>query len=163
MTVPAIYKCEDDECESFSNAPRILYDVTHTTTTYITGGQWSVPAQNGVSGVANHQTICQFAHLTTVPTVLDTTDYNFGECALINPVGSGGLPVNNLFNIYYAAYYEELYNPNTRIMKLKVYLTPSDINGFNFYDTVIIKNREYRVNKIDYKAGELAKVEFILI
>jgi len=48
-------------------------------------------------------------------------------------------------------------------MKIKVYLTPSEIANFNFYDIVRIKNREYRVNKIDYKAGELSTVEFILI
>jgi len=48
-------------------------------------------------------------------------------------------------------------------MTLRVNLTPADINTFRFFDTVLIKNKEYRVNKIDYKAGELANVEFILI
>ena len=48
-------------------------------------------------------------------------------------------------------------------MTLKVHLTPADIQNFKFYDTVLIKNREYRVNKIEYKPKTLAKVEFILI
>jgi len=122
-----------------------------------------VPAQNGVSGVSNHTTICQFAHVTEVPTTTDTIDYNFGECNLINPVDAGGLPVDNLYNLYWGEYFEELFNVDTRVLKMKVYLTPADINGFNFYDIVRIKNREYRVNKIDYKSGELATVEFILI
>ena len=39
----------------------------------------------------------------------------------------------------------------------------SQIANFNFYDHVQIKNRTYRVNLIEYKAGELSKVEFILI
>ena len=56
-----------------------------------------------------------------------------------------------------------LYNPDTRIMSLKVNLSPGDINTFKFYDTVFIKNREFRVNKIDYKPNDLATVEFILI
>ena len=30
-------------------------------------------------------------------------------------------------------------------------------------DTVIIKNREFRVNKIDYKPNDLSTVEFILL
>jgi hypothetical protein len=60
-------------------------------------------------------------------------------------------------------YFNELYNPDTRTMTLKVNLTPGDINTFNFYDTVFIKNRLFRVNKIDYKPNELATVEFILI
>ena len=48
-------------------------------------------------------------------------------------------------------------------MTLKVFLTPADLANFDFYDHIRIKNREYRVNKIDYTAGELSKVEFILI
>jgi hypothetical protein len=48
-------------------------------------------------------------------------------------------------------------------MTIKVKLTPADINTFKFNDTVFIKNRTFRVNKIDYKPNDLATVEFILI
>jgi hypothetical protein len=48
-------------------------------------------------------------------------------------------------------------------MSLKVNLSAGDLNTFNFFDRVMIKNREYRVNKIDYKPNSLATVEFILI
>ena len=48
-------------------------------------------------------------------------------------------------------------------MTIKVNLSPADINTFKFTDTVMIKNREFRVNKIDYKPNDLAVVEFILI
>ena len=48
-------------------------------------------------------------------------------------------------------------------MTIKVNLSPSQINTFKFNDTIIIKNREFRVNKIDYKPNDLATVEFILI
>ena len=48
-------------------------------------------------------------------------------------------------------------------MSLKVDLRAADINTFNFQDTVFIKNRQFRVNKIDYKPGDLSIVEFILI
>ena len=48
-------------------------------------------------------------------------------------------------------------------MTLKVNLNAGDINRFNFYDKVMIKNKEYRVNKIDYKPNDLSTVEFILI
>ena len=70
---------------------------------------------------------------------------------------------NNLFNYYWLPYFNELYNPDTRTMTLKVNLNAGDINRFEFYDTVFIKNREFRVNKIDYKPNDLATVEFILI
>jgi hypothetical protein len=75
----------------------------------------------------------------------------------------GNATPNNLFNTYWAPYFNELYNPDTRTMTLKVNLTPGDLNSFNFYDTIFIKNRLFRVNKIDYKPNELATVEFILI
>mgnify|MGYP003626329082 FL=1 len=48
-------------------------------------------------------------------------------------------------------------------MTLKVNLNASDINQFNFFDQVMIKNKNYRVNKIDYKPNDLSTVEFILI
>ena len=110
----------------------------------------------------------QFTHLTDIPTVTtippqptDTNDFHFGDCQLIPPIGNA--TVNNLFSLYWLPYFNELYNADTRTMSLKVNLTPGDMNSFNFFDTVFIKNREYRVNKIDYKPGDLATVEFILI
>ena len=48
-------------------------------------------------------------------------------------------------------------------MTLKVNLNPSDIATFKFYDKIFIRNRIFRVNKIEYKSNSLAKVEFILI
>ena len=75
----------------------------------------------------------------------------------------GNPPVDNLFQTYWAPYFNELYNADTRTMTLKVNLSPSDIASFKFYDTVFIKNRSFRVNKIQYKPNSLAKVEFILI
>ena len=74
-----------------------------------------------------------------------------------------GMPTDNLFSIYWQPYFNELYNADTRIMILKVNLTSADINTFKMYDTVFIKNRSFRVNKIEYKPNSLATVEFILI
>ena len=65
--------------------------------------------------------------------------------------------------MYWAPYYNELYNADTRTMTIKVNLSPADINTFKFTDTVMIINREFRVNKIDYKPNDLSTVEFILI
>jgi hypothetical protein len=103
----------------------------------------------------------QFSHLSDVPTITDARDFHFGICQVMPGVGN---PVpGNLFSLYWQPYYNELYNPDTRIMTLKVNLSPSDISTFKMYDTVMFKNREFRVNKIDYKPNDLAKVEFILV
>ncbi len=163
---PAIYayNSEDDTSEGFENSPRIMYDngvVDMASTTY------SVPAQNGGTANAFEFQFLQFSHLSDIPTITsvppvpaDTRDFHFGECQLL----TGDVPtVNNLFNLYWLPYYNELYNPNTRTMTIKVNLSPADINTFKFNDTVFIKNRVFRVNKIDYKPNDLATVEFILI
>lgn len=163
---PAIYayNSEDDTSEGFENSPRIMYDngsKTLSSTTY------SIPAQNGVGANALVNQFLQFSHLSAIPTITtvppaitDTRDFHFGECQLL----TGDVPTaNNLFNLYWLPYYNELYNPNTRTMTIKVNLNPADINTFKFNDTVFIKNRVFRVNKIDYKPNDLATVEFILI
>jgi hypothetical protein len=129
-----------------------------------TGTTYYIPEQNGVVS-SNEPNFLQFSHLTEVPTSSaspsTTIDFHFGICQLMPGVGSP--TPNNLFNLYWLPYYSELYNPNTRTMTLKVNLSPADINTFRFNDRVFIKNRVFRVNKIDYKPNDLATVEFILI
>jgi len=161
--MPQLYAMnEDGETEGFDNSPRIMYN----NGIKITGGQYFIPEQNG--GVASNElTYLLFSHFTDVPTTVstpplptDTRDFNFGVCQ--NLIG-GSVPVNNLYELYWKPYFDELYNPDTRTMTIKVNLSPSDINTFKFNDTVFLKNRTFRVNKIDYKPNDLATVEFILI
>ena len=166
FVTPAIYSysADDGTSEGFDNSPRIMYNngkVTMGAATYY------IPPQNGTAS-ENATTFLQFSHLTSIPTVTssppastDTSDFHFGECQLIDPIGNA--VVKNLFNIYWLPYFNELYNADTRLMSIKVNLTPGDINSLNMFDTVFIKNREFRINKIDYKPNDLATVEFILI
>ena len=164
LIVPSIYTMDDEGVTSaFGNSPRILFN----NGLKLAFQDYYVPTQNGV---AAHELAgyLQFSHLTDIPTVTstppettDTVDFHFGACQLLPPIGQP--TVNNLFNMYWASYYNELYNPDTRIMTIKVDLNPADINTFKFFDTVMIKNREFRVNRIDYKPQDLSTVEFILI
>ena len=158
--VPTIYSynADDGSSEPFDNAPRIMYDNGVKT---LANHTYYVPPQNGDPGDAFEDEYLCFSHLNPMPGILGGTDFHFGECQLAPGVGVA--PVDNLFNTYWLPYYSQLYNPNTRIMTLKVNLKPGDISKFNMYDTVMIKNREFRVNKIDYKPNDLAKVEFILV
>ena len=111
----------------------------------------------------------QFSHLSTIPSFSATTlDYVFESGQLFpgvagTSVGGGGAPAANLYSLYWQPYFNELYHEDTRVMTLKVNLSPTDVASFKFYDTVFIKNRAFRVNKIDYKPNSLATVEFILI
>ena len=136
IITPALYSMnEDGTSEGFENSPRIMFNNGKKTTVF----DYYIPEQNGLTS-ANLDTYLQFSHLTSLsPGAIATNkrDFHFGECQLIQPVG--GPTNNNLFNLYWLPYYSELYNPDTRIMTIKVNLSPSDINTFKFNDTVFIK------------------------
>ncbi len=156
---PTIYSSneEGNEFEGFDNKPRILYN--NGAVTLPNAETYYIPAQNALSS-ENTTQFLQFSHLSDIQPIATDRDFNFGECQLI---GINAATINNLYNTYYSQYFNELYDPNTRTMKMKVNLNAADINTFKFYDTVFIKNREFRVNKIDYKPNDLSTVEFILI
>jgi len=162
FVVPVVYTSNDDntEFESYNNKPRVLFKISSSPFDLPSTITYKIPAQNGVGQLDATQYL-RFSHTTAIPAASTDTDLNFGETQLINGVGVS--PEDNLYNTYWSPYYDELYNPDTRYMTLKVNLNASDINQFNFYDKVMIKNREYRVNKIDYKPNDLSTVEFILI
>ena len=154
---PAIYaRGSDGTWEGFENSPRIMYN----NGIKATGTSYYIPPQNGLSS-ENQTNFLQFSHLTDIPTINGTRDFHFGESQIITAVGTP--TPENLFNIYWLPYYSQLYNPNTRLMTIKVNLNASDINLFKFNDKVFLKNRTFRVNKIDYKPNDLSTVEFILI
>jgi hypothetical protein len=157
FVVPNVYSKNDDGTyEGFDNSPRVFYNNGIKST----GASYYIPAQNGLSS-ENQTNFLQFSHLSTIPSVsATTTDFVFASEQLI---GLGDPPTDNLYSMYWQPYFNELYSPDTRTMTLKVNLSPSDVAAFKFYDTVFIKNRVFRVNKIDYKPNDLATVEFILI
>jgi hypothetical protein len=155
--IPSIYAMEEDKTsKGFDNSPRIFYNNGIKST----GASYYIPAQNGLLS-ENQPDFLQFSHLSDIPTLTTTRDFVFESQQLYSPIGTP--PTNNLFSVYWQPYFNELYNPDTRTMTLKVNLTAGDINTFKFYDKVYIKNRSFRVNKIQYKPNSLATVEFILI
>ena len=155
--VPQIFDYDGGQYQEINNLPRILYN--NGTVTLNGGVTYYIPEQNGVTS-ANQPTFLQFTHLSAVqPTVTDN-DYNFGQSQL---VGLDPAPPNNLYALYYSQYFSELYNPNTKVVTLKINLNASDINTFRFYDKIRIKNQVYRCNRIDYKPNDLSTVELILI
>ena len=160
FVVPRIYTMDEDGTPaSFDNMPRILYNNgVHVLAT----NTYRVLAQNGdVEKTLNG--FLQFSHLSEIPSISPTSaNYYFNNQWLITP-NVGDPPIDDLYTTYWSPYINELYNADTRIMTLRVNLSSSDIASFKFYDTVMIKNRSFRVNYIDYKPNSLAKVEFILL
>ncbi|ANS03428.1 hypothetical protein [uncultured Mediterranean phage uvDeep-CGR2-KM19-C269] len=158
MVVPTIFKSNEDKTEfnAYENAPRILYDNGK-----INGGfPYTSPAQNSAFQFTNKYSYLQFSHFSDFPTNNGSLDLNFKACPMI--FGGYGM-VRNLFNEYWSAYYDELYHVDTKIIKTELVLNANDLAAFRFYDKIMLKNREYRVNNIDYVPNGISKVELILI
>ena len=71
---------------------------------------------------------------------------------------------NNLFNIYWENFINELSNRSSRIITAEFYLTPYDIANFRFNDNIYIRDQYYKVNKInnyDPTREAVVKVELI--
>ncbi len=164
FTSPAIFaKKGEDNFEDFENLPRILHD------NGVHAGQWggdgfSSPIQNHATDRFNNQYYyLQFTHYENpIPsTNIEDKNYNFGLCqTLSNPIN---IPTETLYHTYWQPYIDDLYDNDTRVLKLKINLYPSDVSGFRFYDMIRIKNRLYRCNNINYRPGDISDIELILL
>ena len=157
---PAIYSSDGGVYQSFDNKPRILYKTSASPFTMTDGTSYSIPTQNGVTGSGTETKYLKFSHTTDLPPLSTSLDLNFSPHLLI---GISGSTPNSLYQEYWSNYFDELYNFDTKTMTVKVNLNASDISQFDFRNKVMIRNRAFRVNKIDYKPNDLSTVEFILI
>ena len=169
LYVPQIVNMKSDgTIQGFDNKPRILYDMNGDGSNYNILTQlpsnngvqktYRIPSFNGTTGEQNSRFL-QFGHVTAYPINNSQRDFNFGAVQMVSPFVSG--TPRNLFNEFWSPYYDELYNSDTMVVKIRCLLSPQEMSDINFYDKIFIKNREYRINKIDYKAGELSVVELI--
>jgi hypothetical protein len=160
---PAIFsKKGDDDFSDFESKPRILFDNGVHTGTFAGYGYQS-PVQNSTSAnFDNQKEYLFFSHYERIVPFTGTEDknYNFGSCQTL---GFGPIPSETLYSEYWQPYIDDLYDNDTRQLKLKINLYPSDVSGFRFYDLIQIKNRLYRVNKINYRPGAMSDVELILL
>ena len=157
---PAIYSSDGGVYQSFDNKPRILYKTSASPFTMTDGTSYFIPAQNGVTGTGAETKYLKFSHTTDLPPLLTSLDLNYSPHLLI---GISGNTIHSLYQEYWSNYFDELYNFDTKTMTVKVNLNASDITQFDFRNKVMIQNRAFRVNKIDYKPNDLSTVEFILI
>ena len=157
---PAIYSSDGGVYQSFDNKPKILYKTSASPFTMTDGTSYSIPAQNGVTGTSAETKYLKFSHTTDLPPLSTSLDLNFSPHLLI---GISGNTLNSLYQQYWSNYFDELYNFDTKTMTVKVNLNAADITQFDFRNKVMIQNRAFRVNKIDYKPNDLSTVEFILI
>ena len=136
---------------NWNNKPRILYDV----------GVQNLTGNNYLyfPGFLSYQQYLLFLPVDEFPITANTKSLDFG----VVDYGLGSPVLFGLFNEYWAKYIDELYHKDTRIAKVKAYITAKDLNEFTFKDIIMIKNRKYRVKMIDYKADSLSILELITI
>lgn len=152
LAVPAIINT-DTSLSYWPNKPRILYDngvqtmSTHT---------FRVPPLNWNA----EDDYLLFSPVDIYPITASTKSLDF---AVVNYGIGGSAVLQSLYNVYWSKYIDELYHKDTRIAKVKAYLTSKDISDFSFNDVVMIKNRKYRVKLIDYKQDALSTLELITI
>lgn len=83
-------------------------------------------------------------------------DYNFDAIKYSYYPELTSLTANNLTNLYWINYLDEISDKNAKIIKCKIYLTPNDIATFNYNDSIYIDGltddggHYFYVNKITY-------------
>lgn len=157
LVCPAIIKKENNVIQPHKGNIRILY---WSGTINLPNTQWTL------YGNAGSQTFTTFPHA-------GHTDNPYSPSVDI----SWGLPTkvyytypnqqwttNNLFNKYYSKYIEQISDKNSKIVVTDFYLTPTDIQQFDFRYPIFFKDAYYLVNKIiDYNplVKKVTRVELI--
>lgn len=57
-------------------------------------------------------------------------------------------PEQDMYDIYYSDYVEDIISAENKIMRAKIYLTPYEIADLEFNEKIIVKNSYWRINKI---------------
>lgn len=85
-----------------------------------------------------------------------TIDYNFGTIKFAYYPELTSLTANNLISKYWKEYLDDISDKNSKLIKLKIHLSPADIAEFNYNDNIFIDGltddggHYFIVNKINY-------------
>ena len=153
MVVPFIV-CSDTDKKLWENKPRILYDNgVHTLASDL--------YRFGNTTTALEDEYLQFSPVNAYP--ITSTDNSQYFAVYDYSEANGAIVLNSLYYDYWDKYINELYHKDTRLAKVKAYITAKDLNEFSFNDIIMIKNKKFRVKMIDYKADSLSILELITI
>jgi len=154
---PNCYGVDDGVYEKIDNNPRLIYKNQNTISATV----------DDIVNVADRTFYSAGTHFEDYPSAMTFTslDLNFGFTDHIFSSVLFNQTNNNLFGRYWFDYVIERYTSERVLVKAKVYLTETDIQNFSFADTIVVKNQEYRVVKIEYNAGKkgLAKIEMLKV
>lgn len=124
---------------------------------------WTYTSQ--VSGSTTETTYPYAGHVDNP--ISPTYDVNIGvprEIYYVNPYGTTVYTDDNIYNRYHRQYYDEITNPNSKILIGFFHLKPIDIYNLSFRDKIFLLGHYWRINKvIDYNPIQegTTKVELI--
>jgi len=148
MVCPMII--DKDYSSEWDNKWRMLYDI----------GVQTLQTDDITSYQFDATEYLLFSPANEYPTTSNTLSVDFG---VVNYDISGADVLNGLYNIYWAKYIDELYHKDTRIAEMKILLTAKDLSTLNYNDIIRIKNKKFRIKKIEYKSGAMSKLQLITI
>jgi hypothetical protein len=93
-----------------------------------------------------------------------TKDLCFGMPQYINLPGGIAYTNNNLYNRNWRKYINEITDRNSKLVRLRVYITPAEWYSWSFRDLYFFDGQYFRLNKItDYPVGgsDLVACEFL--
>jgi hypothetical protein len=113
---------------------------------------------NEVDEVGEFKSISHFSHSSSSIPDVASFDLNFApETYLQNYLAH---PVNNMWNLYWRRYYNELYSDESRIMESYFELSPSDFIAIQFSDVIFVKDSYWRLLEIsDFNVGKKTSVK----
>lgn len=157
----------------FKILPRLLFrgpvlsNETYGGISGATGGfqKWYVKAA-GTGYTMNHfQEINRF---TTYPWNYNGfshyTNYRGEDRTTITPLEDTFSCAEDLYDIYYNDYIQDLISPENKIVSCKIYLTPWEVKQLRYNEKILIDNTYYRINRIsNYNLLEPALCDIELI
>lgn len=93
-----------------------------------------------------------------------TKDLCFGMPQYVNLPGGVSYPNNNLYNRNWRKYINEITDRNSKLVRVRVYVTPAEWYSWSFRDLYFFDGQYFRLNKItDYPVGgsDLVACEFL--
>ena len=163
MILPTLAE-KDDASLSYRRtqfAPRLLYhngrqDVNNIVSTNSTGlfssGRYWFEDENGVIHQESDYGLA--SHLQATPAIFGTTrDLHFGNTYSpghynYHQSQFNGQVKSTAFNDYWAFYVNELYDVDSRLVTLNIFLNPTEIPQIQLNDKIFIDGHYYRINKI---------------
>ena len=163
MILPAL--CEkDDSSQSYRRtkfAPRLVYHngrqnvgnlVSTNSTGLISSGRYWFEDEGGTINQLSDYGLA--SHLQATPAVFDTTrDLHFGNTYSpghynYHQAQFNGQVKSTAFNDYWSFYINELYDVDSRLVTLNIFLDPTEIPDIQLNDKIHIDGHYYRINKI---------------